>query len=214
MHLVTKPSAVNAVIVRKSVAAPSQVAIKDVSARIERRLGEYLRSWGLNDDEIIAAHARRWTRHVLHEAAGGAGPSRIAYLELEQRALARAMSAVYLWIARVTRLLERDGEEVSKGLPTMRIRRLLATEPHAFLRIKELPPTPCSPVMVPPRAMAAARLGLWCLMPRCARCRSSRWASSFHCSRRRRTGRWSGTLPPGVSAAVETLGGRILDASL
>lgn len=141
MHLVTKPSAVNAVIVRKSVAAPSQVAIKDVSARIERRLGEYLRSWGLNDDEIIAAHARRWTRHVLHEAAGGAGPSRIAYLELEQRALARAMSAVYLWIARVTRLLERDGEEVSKGLPTMRIRRLLATEPHAFLRIKELPPS-------------------------------------------------------------------------
>lgn len=141
MHLATKPNTVNSVIAKKSVAAPLQVTIKDVSARIERRLGEYLQSWGLNDDDVIAAHARRWTRHVLHEAAGGAGPSRIAYLELEQRALARAMSAVYLWIARLTRLLERDGEEVSKGLPAMRVRKLLATEPHAFLRIRELPPS-------------------------------------------------------------------------
>ena len=141
MHLITKPNTVIALTAKKSAAAPSQVALKDVSTRIERRLGEYLRSWGLNDDEIIAAHARRWTRHVLHEAAAGAVPSRIAYLELEQRALARAMSAVYLWIARLTRLLERDGEEVSKGLPAMRIRKLLVTEPHAFLRIKELPPS-------------------------------------------------------------------------
>ena len=126
---------------KRSVAAPLQVSLKDARARIEWRLGEYLRSWGLNDDEVIATHARRWTRHVLHEAAGGAGPLKIAYLELEQRALARAMNAVYLWIARLTRLLERDGEEVSKGLPAMRVRKLLATEPRAFLRIRELPPS-------------------------------------------------------------------------
>ncbi|MBA4019071.1 MAG: hypothetical protein C0483_18035 [Pirellula sp.] len=136
-----KPPTMSPVIAKRSAIAPSQIALNEVSARIERRLAEYLRSWGLNDDEIIAAHARRWTRHVLHEAADGAVPLRVAYLELEQRALARAMSAVYLWIARLTRLLERDGEEVSKGLPAMRIRKLLATEPHAFLRIKELSPS-------------------------------------------------------------------------
>ena len=131
MYLVAKPDV--------AIVVPSRVSLKDVSARIERRLGEYLRSWGLNDDEMIAAHARRWTRQVLHEAAGGAVPSRIAYLDLEQRALARAMSAIYLWLARLTHLLEHNGEEVSKALPAMRIRKLLATEPQAFLRVKELP---------------------------------------------------------------------------
>lgn len=139
MQLITRSNAVSPVIAKRPAVVPTQVALQDATARIEKRLAEYLRSWGLNDDEIILAHARRWTRHVLHEAAGGAAPSRIAYVELEQRALARAMNAVYLWIARLTRLLERDGEEVSKGLPAMRIRKLLATEPKAFLRIKELP---------------------------------------------------------------------------
>lgn len=141
MRLSAQTSAVSPVVVRTPVVVPSQVALQDVNARIEKRLAEYLRSWGLNDDEVILAHARRWTRHVLHEAAGRTSPSRIAYVELEQRALARAMNAVYLWIARLTRLLESDGEEVSKGLPAMRVRKLLATEPKAFLRIKELPPS-------------------------------------------------------------------------
>jgi hypothetical protein len=108
-------------------------------AQVERRLIEYLRTWGLRDDGLLQSYSRRWIRHELHEAGVGIASRRLSYADLEQRVLSRAMNSTHLWIVRLTRHMENPGQELSAGLVGLKVRELMPKYPQCFLRINHLP---------------------------------------------------------------------------
>lgn len=116
---------------------------------LRRRLALYLADWGLRDQAVVAHHCRRWTEQTLADFAADdytASARRPSVRELEMAAVARAMNAIYLWIARLNREFEAGqssndpGHETSAGLLAVEVRKLLAIHPEAFLRIERLPP--------------------------------------------------------------------------
>lgn len=115
---------------------------------LRRRLALYLADWGLRDQAVVAHHCRRWAEQTLADFASvesSASVRRPSVRELEMAAVARAMNAIYLWVARLNREFEAgqssddSGHETSAGLLAVGVRKLLAVHPEAFLRIERLP---------------------------------------------------------------------------
>lgn len=110
------------------------------AAQVERRLIAYLQTWGLRDEALLRSYAQRWIKHELHEAAGHSDAARrVSYADLQQRVLSRAMNSTYLWIVRLTRHMEKPGQELSAGLVGLKVRELMAKYPQCFLRVNHLP---------------------------------------------------------------------------